>query len=804
MSVFRRIWRVICGVARVIRALVKTVVILLIATTVLPAAMGGTALGIALFTDVPVSIPEKRELPVILETRVFDSLNNQIATFKEFDSNIPVEPEDIPLILKQALISTEDRRFLEHEGVDLKGIGRAIQNDLRGNSGQQGASTLTMQLIKQRYSGEEQADLRDESKSPISRAGEKLRQAVLANRLDRDNEKEDILFDYLTGVYLGQGAYGVGAASQAYFRKPVSELTTSEAATLVGVIPAPSRYEPRGHRDAAEVKRKVVLGKLLSEGYIRQPDYDEAIRQELWVDKADGVNPPAGKPVTVVYQRPKQKVTHPYFVDYTKKYLIAKYGEDRVLRGGLAVYTTIDPVMQAQAEATADWLLDDISVKIEASIVSVEPSTGFVKALVGGRDFDAPGGQVNLALGLCPSVESLKKRLGHSPDLAPDCLRSGDIDGGGTGRSPGSSIKPIVLAAAYQRGITPGTVYQASAYKPGCADRALRNYEGASYGPVTLKQATIKSVNTTYARLGMDVGIRNVAKMAQDLGITSAWYDRKVHCASYALGGIDVSPLEMAAAYSVFANRGIRQAQTPILRVVDANGIVLEDNTNRRGKRVLSEEVADNVTDALEGVVTGGTGVRAQLPDRRAAGKTGTSQGNGNAWFVGYTPNLSTAVWIGYKDSLKPLRNLKGVRGGITGGSLPAMTWSRFMKVALLGQPVIEFAEPLPIKKEQVLTRAELLRRKARGGIDPGPRRTAIRVSGRRFIDSPGAPPLPGEEEGGFGVAPTTSPSNPLIPDSTIPQVVEALPTTPLESVPPNEAPVSVVPDPIPVSPPAP
>ncbi len=768
-----------------LRAFVKTVVVLFVATTILPGSMAAAGLGLVMFAPVPVTIPEKRILPVILPSFVYDSLNNPIATFKEFDSSIPVSREDIPQVLKDALIASEDRRFYKHKGVDARGIGRALQTDLQGGEGQQGASTITMQLVKQVYSGDEQADLRDESLSGFERAKAKLRQAVIANRLDRINDKDAILYEYLTAVYLGQGAYGVGAAAQTYFRKSVSQLTLSEAATLVGVIPAPTRYEPRDHRDASEVKRKLTLLRMLNEGYITQLEYDETIPKELWVDSEDGTVPAIGVAVTVVHIRPTTTTVHPYFVDYVRRYLIARYGEERVFRGGLQIETTIDPNMQAQAEEAAAWLLKGTNEKLETAIVSIDPTTGFVRALVGGRDFYAPGGQVNLALGNCPDIAKLKKRLGRDPELAPTCTQANDISGGGSGRSPGSSMKPLVLAAAFSQGISPTAVYQGSAYTPPGGGRPIRNFEGAAYGPVTLRQATIKSVNTAYARLGIDVGLRNVAKMAQELGVTSAWYDKKVHGASYSLGGIDVSPLEMASAYAVFANRGLRLPTTPIVRVTDSNGNVLEDNTARLGNRVLTENVADNVNSVLQGVVEEGTGTRAQLADRPVAGKTGTSQGNGNAWFVGYTPTLATAVWMGYKDAPRPLRNIKGVGGGITGGSLPAMTWKRYMENVLVNEPILEFTEAQPIKREVAVSRKEILRRKARGGIDPGVRRKVGSISGKSFVEETGLPPIP-RDGGTFGqdvLPPPPSTIDPLtVPSATT--VPPVLPPVPVETVP--------------------
>ena len=723
---------------------VKTVVVLVIALTVLPASMGATAVAIVLFTPVPVTVPDKRTLPSIQPSYVYDSLGNQIAVFKDFDSNIPVSLADIPDVLKQAVISAEDRRFFRHKGVDLKGIARAVKADYDGKTGQQGASTITMQLVKQLYSGDTPEDLRNDSKSGIEKAFGKLRQAIVANRLDRTNTKNEILYEYLTSIYLGQGAYGVGAAAQTYFRKPVRQLSLSEAATIAGIIPAPSFYEPRDHTSSAEVKRKATLQRMHTEGYITDAQLRQALDQELWVDRGDGVEPPLGKSVTLVYSRPKTDTTYPYFVDYVRRYIIAHYGEERLYRGGLQVETTIDPTLQAQAEAAAAKLLKGTKKDLATAIVSVEPTTGFVRALVGGKDFDAPDGQVNLALGNCPSVKSLTDRLGHKPALAPRCSGADDIDGGGSGRSPGSSIKPVVLAAAFTEGILPTTVYDGSPYKPpGCKGscRAIGNYEGAAYGSVDLRTATVKSVNTVYARLGIDVGIKTVASMAQKLGINSAWYDPKVHGASYSLGGIDVSPLEMASVYAVFANHGLRQPSTPVVRVTDAEGDVLEDNSSRPGTQVISVAVADNVTDVLRGVVEGGTGTRAALGDRPVAGKTGTSQGYGNAWFVGYTPSLSTAVWMGYKDAPRPMRNIKGV-GNVAGGTLPASTWKDYMSVALADQPVLEFDPPGRLVRRQPLDSKELLRRKARGGLDRGAGRAVRKVPAESFVQKSGPPPV--------------------------------------------------------------
>lgn len=755
---------------RIVRATARTLVLLFVAVVVVPGTMVAAGLGIVLFTPVPVHIPEARKLPVILPSRVYDNRGNLIAEFKEFDSSIPVRREDIPEVLKQAVIASEDRRFYRHKGVDLQGILRAIRVEANDEPGaQQGASTITMQLVKQVYLGERN-DLRAPGLSMRERAWGKLRQAVMANRLDRTLSKEEILYRYLSNVFLGQGAYGVGAASQTYFRKPVGELTLSEAATLVGIIPAPSAYEPRGNLANAETKRRITLDQMLREGYISRVEHDRAAAARLWLDSQG--DPPVGQPVTIVYDRPRAETRYPYFVDYVRRYLVARYGEERLYRGGLQIETTIDPDLQAKAEAEAAATLKGTNTLLELSIVSVEPGTGFVKTMVGGRDFDAPGGQVNLALGNCPTVESLEQRLRHPPQLAPACTRRNDVSGGGSGRSPGSSIKPIVLAAAFEQGISPRAVYSGAPYEPPGGGKPIGNYEGAAYGSVDLRTAMVKSVNTVFARLGVDVGIENVARTAQKLGITSAWYDPTAHGASYSIGGIDVSPLEMAAAYSVFANHGVRHPATPVLRVTAVDGKVLEENPDpSQRRRVLSAAVADNVTEVLTGVVNEGTGTRAQLAGGRpAAGKTGTSQGYGNAWFVGFTPQLSTAVWMGYRDAPRPLRNIKGV-GSVAGGTLPAQTWGRYMDEAMDGLPIVAFSEPAPIQRIRPLTPAEIVQRRARGGIDPGQRRLIATLEPESRRESAAAPDVRSPDP---GYVPPPPP-----PPSTVPVVAAApAPTT--------------------------
>jgi penicillin-binding protein 1A len=687
------------------RALSLIAAVVLVAV-ITPVTSAGVVLAANLFLPLPANLPERTPPAPSQISRVYDAAGNEIGTFKQFETSIPVRPEDVPEVLRQAVVAAEDRRFYSHGGVDVRGTLRALIADLRNREVSQGGSTITQQLVKNTVTGGERS---------ISR---KIREAVLASQLDRQVDKDAILFEYLSIIYLGEGAYGVGAAAETYFRKPVSQLSLSESALLAGVIPAPSRFSPRTDPGAADIRRVSVLDTMLEEGMIDQAQHDEAAAQRVWLA---AFGPPPG-PATVVFPPETQQSSDPYFTDYVLRWLKVHLpgGEDQIFQGGLRIETTLDPDAQAAARQEVTEFLDGTEPDLRTSLVAVEPPTGYVRAFISGRDFTTDA--VNYALGL---------------------TSGGGVGGGGSGRQPGSAFKPFVLAQALSSGITPEALYSGRDHDVSDACQSpgtvLENYEGAGYGTVDLRTATWKSINTVYTRLILDVGVDKTMALAQAMGLTSVRdYDPAVHCASVALGAESVSPLDMASAYGVFAARGLRAEPTPVLRVTDREGNVIIDNAEPETTRVLDEDVADNVTGILQGVLTNGTAAGRGL-DRPAAGKTGTAQDNKDAWFVGYTPTLSTAVWIGYEnktvETTKQLIGIKGVRR-MTGGTHPARIWQAFMRAALAGVPATEFSEPAPIEAVP-----DAAKRQARRGFAPGKRMyPGGDPTGGSYVEDP-APP---------------------------------------------------------------
>ena len=644
-------------------ALVPVLVISLLAVFLLSAPLSG-------------SLPAERPSIDSQITRVYDRNGVEIANFRRFDTSLPVARGDIPPVLVNAVVAAEDRRFFEHHGVDSRGIIRAFMADLRGHAYVEGASTITQQYVRMAYVGDERS------------MGRKLREAVLAGRVDKELSKDEILYRYLSRAYFGSGAYGVGAAADTYFHKPVKDLTLSESAMLAGLLTAPSLHDPRTNPGDAELQRERVLDRMADQGRIT-PAQLAAARLER-VTLAEDMPATGAGPATVVQPVRTVESKYPWFSDYVRSYLIARFGDDKVYSGGLRVETSLDPDLQAKAEAAVNEALKGTSAPLDMALASVDPRTGQVKAIVGGRDFSKS--QVNLALGNCPAQTE------PQPGDGPIC-----VAGGGSGRQPGSAFKPFTLAEALEQGMSVDKTYRGpSTYTyPHCTGEGctVHNAESGGYGYINLRQATAYSVNTVYAQLIQDVGVKKVAGLANRMGLTMVNADGvqpngEPYGPSLTLGAAEVSPLDMAAAYGVFANRGMQMAATPIVKVTDSTGKVLEDNKTRTAKRVLGQDVADQVNDVLTGVIDHGTGTAADIGrPKGTAGKTGTAENYSNAWFVGYTPTLSTAVWMGYADSTKPLVDIKGV-SRVFGGTIPAKTWHDYMAAALDGTPPTDFVPP--------------------------------------------------------------------------------------------------------------
>jgi penicillin-binding protein 1A len=711
------------------RRTLKLLTAIFVVAVVTPVSVMGVTLSAYLFLPLPARLPD-RDAPELSQiSRVYDASGKEIGVFKQFETSIPAKKEDIPEVLKQAIVAAEDRNFYKHGGVDVRGTLRALVADIRNRGAAQGGSTITQQLVKN--------TTRNGKEVTIQR---KVREAILASQLDRSMDKDDILFEYISVIYLGEGAYGAAAAAQTYFRKPVHDLTLSEAALLAGLIPAPSRYSPRVDPVAAEGKRVIVLDKMLDAGMIDEVQHADALQQAVWL-AAQG--PPPG-PATVVYPPETQQSADPYFTDYVRRWLITHLpgGEKQLYEDGLKIETTLDPDQQAAALDQVASFLKGSAPDLRTSLVAVEPPTGYVRAFVSGRDFAADN--VNYALGR---------------------VSGGGVGGGGSGRQAGSSFKPFVLAGALSAGITPEARYSGAPLQIG--DDTIENYGKERYGTLDLRTATWKSVNGVYARLILDVGVDKVMALARQMGLLGVRdYDPAVFGAAVALGTEAVSPLDMASAYGVFAARGLRAEPTPVLRVTNRDGEVIIDNAKPTTTRVLKEDVADNVTDILQGVISKGTASGRGL-DRPAAGKTGTTDNNRDAWFVGYTPTLSTAVWMGYenktKETVKELRNIKGV-GTVTGGTHPARIWQAFMLKALKDVPVTEFTEPAPI-----VAVADAAKVHERKGFQPGAAQRPTNLDTGTYVVEPDDPVADAPTTTVETLPPTTSTTrttggNPLFP----------------------------------------
>ena len=584
--------------------------------------------------------------------------DEQLAKLTGNDNRILLEEHQIAPYIKNAVIAIEDRRFFEHRGVDYKGIARALWQDVLAGSAKQGASTITQQFVKNALAAQGDRSV-----------FQKLREAAAAYHLERKWSKQKILTQYLNSVYFGNGAYGIESAVRTYFgeirgdldedgepispdptnpdqidfdRREAETATPAEAALLAGIIASPSAYDPVANPAEAKARRDQVLARMLDQGMITQVQYDDAITDVTSIPSKEQVNPP------------QPNSLEPYFTTWVTQQAVEKFGADRVFGGGMEITTTLDPELQAAADTAAAQLSYPGGPSV--SLVTIENATGEVKAMVGGNAFrERP---FNLATN------------GH--------------------RQPGSAFKPFILLAALDSGkYGPGSVFASHPKELPFTNSAgqkdvfrVANYEDQYLGSASLTTATAQSDNSIYAELGMKVGRDKVAKMASDMGIRTELSTNP----AMLLGGlkVGVTPLEMAFAYSTLANGGRRVcAEWASYKCgpVAIESIEGEDNQERKTREVFSKTVADTAKTMLSYVITAGTGTRAQVGEF-AAGKTGTTENYGDAWFCGFIDKYTTCVWVGYADKVQAMET-EYAGSPVAGGTWPAVIWQSFMSQAI-------------------------------------------------------------------------------------------------------------------------
>ena len=561
-------------------------------------------------------------------SQFYDINGNAIYTTLSEKRRIPVTINDIPKHVQQAFIAIEDNRFYEHGGIDYRGTARALVSTLSGSE-VQGGSTITQQLAKNAFLTQERSIIR------------KIKEAFIAKELEHKYTKDEILTMYLNQIYFGQGAYGIESASMYYFGKHVKQLDVAEAATLAAIPKSPNYFNPFENPQESKKRQELVIDQMVKYGLISAEDGAAAKAEKL------------------SFNTYHKKSTDPrsYFFDMITQKVIEEVGADALYKGGLKIYTTLDSDMQRAAERAMKHLptyyTDGKKItQPQMALVAIDPTTGYVKAMIGGRG-DDKFNRATLAV-----------------------------------RQPGSAFKPFVYLTAMQNGYTPASVIEdkVEEFSPGWKPQ---NSDRKEHGKVSLRSALIRSLNVPTVKLAQEVGVDKIIANAEKMGISTmvesgAYSDANL---AMALGGLSkgVNPLEMAAAYGVLATNGMYCKPIALLKIVDREGKVLYEAKKSEAKRVIDAEAAYLTTNMMQDVFVSGTASGMGI-GRQAAGKTGTTDTYIDAWFVGYTPNLSTAVWVG-DDNNKPMNYMYG-------SGAPLSIWHDFMVNALASAPAASFVNP--------------------------------------------------------------------------------------------------------------
>ena len=575
-----------------------------------------------------------------VSSQVFDSHGRLITTLHSDQNRLPIDINKVPQNLQNAFIAAEDNRFYEHIGIDPIGIFRAIFANLTNRGIAQGGSTITQQLAKNAFLSQEQTLKR------------KIQEAMLALEIEHKYSKKEILEMYMNQIYFGQGAYGIQTAAKTYFNKDVNELTLTQCAMLAGLPKSPNYYSPFNNLNEAKKRKNVVLDQMVKYGYVSAAEAEDAKNQDLGLSKS---------------HQSKEADEYASFIDYVSQQVAKKYGDDALYKEGLKIYTTMDvdkqhAAVRAMRNLPNNYTDENGLTQPQAAIVSIDPKTGHILAMVGGRGQDSFN-RASMAV-----------------------------------RQPGSAFKPFVHLTALQHDMTPDTTMNDQPVTYG--NWSPKNTDGSYSGTMTLSDALAHSVNTIAVQLADQVGTKNIIANAKKMGITTL--DAKDDNLAMALGGLTkgVTPLEMASAYGTFANKGVHVKPTAIVKILDRNGNVLEDASTLEKEetktRVMSEREAYEMTTMLEGVIDHGTGTAAAI-GRPAAGKTGTTDDNKDAWFVGYTPDIVTAVWIGDDTGSHSL-------GEIYGGTIPAEIWKDYMSSATSDESGGDFSAPSGMERRKETT----------------------------------------------------------------------------------------------------